>query len=76
MALSIGLTFILFWVVGFPAFIFIKLYINRKNLNDNDFIQRYGLFFVGLNDDAFFWEVVILNARKIIFITCSTFFSS
>jgi hypothetical protein len=45
------------------------------NLNDKELLINYGLFYVGLNDDAYFWEVVVSNARKIIFISCSTFFS-
>jgi hypothetical protein len=59
MALSIGLPFIVVWVIGFPSFIMYKLYQSKKNLNKLDFISRYGLFFVGLNNDSYFWEVTI-----------------
>jgi hypothetical protein len=59
MSLSIGLTFIIVWVIGFPSFIMYKLYKNKKNFNNVDFLSRYGLFFIGLNNDSYFWEVTI-----------------
>ena len=36
----------------------------------------YGLFFVGLSEKAFFWEVIVTNLRKIIFVICSTILST
>lgn len=76
MALSIGIPFILVWVIAFPVYIFQKLKSLRRNFNDKDVITSYGLFFIGLHDNAYFWEVVVTNARKLIFIICSTLFSS
>jgi hypothetical protein len=76
MALSIGIPYILVWVISFPVYIFRKLRSLRENFNDKDVITSYGLFFVGLHDNAFFWEVVITNGRKLIFIICSTLLSS
>jgi len=76
MALSIGIPYILVWVISFPVYIFRKLKSLRENFNDKDVITSYGLFFVGLHDNAFFWEVIVTNARKLIFIICSTLFSS
>jgi hypothetical protein len=75
MALAIGLSFIGVWVIGFPAFIFRKLYIYRYRLGEKDFILEYGLFYVGLTEQAFFWEVVISNIRKVVFVSCSTLLS-
>jgi hypothetical protein len=75
MALSIGVPFILIWVFSFPAYIFYNLYKNKKNLNEKPLLIKFGLFYVGLNDEAYFWEVIISNARKITFIICTTFFS-
>jgi hypothetical protein len=54
-----GLPFIIVWVFGFPIYVFYKLYKNRKDLNRPNFISRYGLFFIGLNDNSFFWEVIL-----------------
>ena len=38
--------------------------------------MRYGLFFVGLTDDAYFWEILVSNTRKVLFIMCTTLLSS
>ena len=76
MAVPIGLVFILFWVIGFPVYIFYKLFHKRHNLDDQEVILGYGLFFVGLSDKAFFWEVIVTNFRKVIFILCSTLLST
>jgi len=73
MALSIAIPIIIVWVFAFPAFVFIRLYNNRSKLNDKELLINYGLFYVGLNDKAYFWEVVVSNVRKIIFISFSTF---
>jgi hypothetical protein len=66
------LVFIAIWVIGFPFLIFYQLYRQRKNLSDQKVVLSYGLFFVGLTDKAFFWEVVITNIRKVVFVLCST----
>lgn len=76
MALAIGIPYIAIWVIGFPVYVFTSLYRNRKRFDDKEIIAKFGLFFVGLNDKAYFWEVIIVNARKIIFIMCSTLLSS
>ena len=55
-----------------PLIIIIKLIQKRKNLNDVKNLKVYGLFYVGLNDNAFYWEIVVINIRKIIFIICAT----
>jgi hypothetical protein len=73
---SIALVMIFFWVIGFPVYIFYELFNKRKSLNNKDVVLGYGLFFVGLSEKAFFWEVVVTNLRKIIFVICSTILSS
>lgn len=75
MALSIGVPLISFWVVGFPCIIMYNLWKNRKNLNDKEVVLDYGLFYVGLADHAFFWEILVSNFRKVIFIVCGTLLS-
>ncbi len=74
MALSIGIPLVLVWVIAFPLLAFYQIHKNKKNLNDLNFLKRFGLFYVGLNDDSYFWEVLINNARKIIFIMTSNLF--
>lgn len=76
MALVIGIPYVAIWVIGFPVYVFTCLYRNRKKFDEKEIITKFGLFFVGLNDKAYFWEVIITNARKIIFIMCSTLLST
>ena len=76
MATAIGIPFIVIWSIGFPAYVFTNLNRNRQNFNEKEIISKFGLFFVGLNDEAYFWEVIITNLRKIVFIMCSTLLSS
>ena len=72
MSIAIGLPFILIWVIGFPVVIFVQLFRKRHDLNDKNTIIIYGLFFVGLSDRAYFYEVVVSNLRKLLFIICSS----
>ena len=46
---------IIVWVIGYPFAIFTLLYRQRKNLNDNDNIIKYGLYYIGLKDETFYW---------------------
>lgn len=76
MELFIGVPIIIVWVVGFPLFIFIKLVRNRERLNDSYIIKAYGLFYMGLRDKAFYWEVILQNFRKIVFIIAGALLTS
>eukprot|EP00347_Sterkiella_histriomuscorum_P003887 403362564 len=58
---SIGLSYIFFWTIGFPVFVYLILRKNHRNLDDKKIILQYGLFFVGLNDDSYYWEIVVVN---------------
>ena len=31
-------------------------------------IIKYGLFFIGLTDKGFYWEILVINIRKVVFI--------
>ena len=75
-AFGIGIPIIFFWVIGFPAYIYLKLREKKGKLDNHETILTYGLFFVGFNDNAYFWEVIITNARKVIFIMSSTLLPS
>lgn len=75
-SIYIGGTMLSFWVIGFPLYIFMRLYQNRKRLNEKEVVLNYGLFFVGLDDHAYFWEIIVTNIRKVIFIVCGTILSS
>ena len=47
------------------------LFRRRKHLDDPDNIIKYGLFYIGLTDKAYYWEILIINLRKILFVGIS-----
>ena len=47
------------------------LYKNRHNLDNKELIIKYGLFYVGLTDEGYYWEIIVINVRKVIFIAIS-----
>jgi len=59
----------LVWVVGMPLGIFLILCRKRKTLDDRNTIIKYGLFYIGLTDKMYFWEVIIINIRKILLVS-------
>ncbi|CDW75362.1 UNKNOWN [Stylonychia lemnae] len=75
MVLCVGIPLVFFWVLGFPLWFFVRLYQNKKNFKDPEVVSRFGLFFIGLNDNQYYWEILLINFRKIIFILCSTLLS-
>jgi hypothetical protein len=62
------------WIIGFPTFILNQLRRNLPKLRDKQVIQEYGMFYIGLKDDSYYWDVLISNLRKVLFITIITFF--
>ena len=73
LCLKFGLPLLLFWILGFPTFILLSLRRNLPRLKNKDVIKEYGLFYIGLKDSTYFWDVVISNLRKVIFIIIVTF---
>eukprot|EP00347_Sterkiella_histriomuscorum_P000273 403376514 len=69
---SIGLPFIFVWTLIVPILLIKKIHGARKNLDDNRILKIYGLYYIGLKDEVFYWELIISNLRKLLFITCST----
>jgi len=63
---------ILVWTIGFPMFTYFSLRKNFKRLDEREIIIKFGLFYIGLKDDKFFWEILIGNGRKIIVILIAT----
>ncbi len=76
MAMTIGIPFLVVWVIAFPLLVYREIEKNKGNLNDINFLKRYGLFFVGLNDNSYFWELLINNFRKVIFIIIGSLISA
>jgi hypothetical protein len=66
----------LIWGILFPLFIFFKIRESRGRLGEFETLEVYGIFYIGLNDDSFFWEIIVMNIRKYILIITATFFSS
>jgi len=56
------------WVLGFPLMILYLLFKHRDKLDDKDTIIKYGIYYIGLTNKMFYWEIVIVNIRKALFI--------
>jgi hypothetical protein len=76
MQLSIGISLIAIYGVMFPLAIYLKIRENADKLSDPQILKIYGIFYIGLNDDSFHWEIVVMNIRKFLLILVSTFFPS
>lgn len=37
---------------------------NLRNLDEKNTIIKYGLFYIGLKDESYYWEVIVSNYRK------------
>ena len=55
---------ILVWSIGFPFLTLRSLRKNLENLNDKNVIIKFGLFYIGLKDEAYYWEIMVSNYRK------------
>jgi hypothetical protein len=73
MQLAIGSSLIAVWAIIFPATIFFLINKERGRLNEVKNLKLYGIFYVGLNDDSFHWEIIVMNLRKLGIIVAATF---
>lgn len=76
MTFAIGISFILLWAFVFPAFICLRLYRNKDKLNEKTIMTQYGLFYSGLKDKYYYWEVLYVNIKKLIFIIFTSLLST
>jgi len=67
----IAIPAILLWVVGTPLLIFVRLRNKQKKLGATNILIKYGLYYVGLRDEVFYWEIVVVNLRKFIIVVTS-----
>ena len=74
--ISIGLTFIIIWAIIFPFAIFNLIKNERNHLNETRNLKLYGIFYVGLTDGNFYWEIIIMNIRKLALIFTATFLNN
>jgi len=65
---TVGLPIVIVWVAGFPLVILFQMWRHKEHLSHNDTLIKYGLYYVGLNDSTFFWEVAVINLRKVLII--------
>ena len=56
----------------FPLIVTFRLYRSREKFNLEKFLKIYGIFYIGLKDESFYWEILVVNARKFILIVCAT----
>lgn len=55
------------YAVLYPVFIAHKLKKNKHKLDDKSFLRQYGFFYIGLKTEYYYWEIIVVNLRKLIF---------
>ena len=76
MTFSFSFVFILVYAVLYPLivdFIFLKRI--KNNLNETNNLKLYGVFYIGMNDDSYYWEVRVVNLRKLALIISAALLS-
>ena len=64
-ALSIGITIIFLSLIVFPIVIRNRLNHIKGKYGDEGNLKFYGIFYIGLIDNAYYWEIIIVTFRKI-----------
>jgi hypothetical protein len=60
------------WAILFPLIILWNLMEISKKLNEDRNLKLFGIFYIGLTDDYYYWEVLVLNMKKSLFVLCAT----
>ena len=74
--LSISLIFIGVWGLIFPILVYFAIKKEKGKLNKHISLKTYGIFYVGLTDESFHWEILVMNIRKLILIVAATFLNN
>ena len=74
-AKSFGIPIIVIWVIGLPTLALAILFTKRKQLQEQETMVRYGFLYIGLNPNAFYWEI-LLHFRKVLLISINVFFTT
>ena len=61
------LPFSVFWILGFPTAIYFVLRRNKANLDNKKTITNFGLFYIGFKDEYFYWQIVFVNGKRILY---------
>lgn len=57
---------LLFYTIGYPIFIILKLRNSADKMEDDEFISIYGFLYKAYNKKLSYWEAVILARKAII----------
>jgi hypothetical protein len=76
MAISIGATIVFVWAIMFPIVIDIILGRSKEKFRETRHLRLYGIFYIGLNDDSYYWEIRIVSIRKISLILSAALISN
>jgi hypothetical protein len=63
-----GCSLVVIWGLIYPIAMDIALNKRRKKFHLMENLKLFGVFYIGLNDDSYYWEVRIVNLRKILLI--------
>lgn len=64
--LAIGVPGILIWIIGFPAFVWVKLCEKKRFLSNLNVRQRYGFLYNGFSERSYYWEVVSIVRKEMV----------
>lgn len=72
--ITVGIPLLVIYVIGFPTVIYCKMRKQVKERHTNkEFNKVFGLFFVGLKEDQYFWEIAVNSIRKLLIVASCTF---
>lgn len=66
MGLVIAAAPVLFLCFGFPAYLFVSLYSNRKQLTSQNVLEKFSFFYKDYSDRTPYWEVLIYMRKAAI----------
>mmetsp|Transcript_39507 Transcript_39507/g.37973 ORF Transcript_39507/g.37973 Transcript_39507/m.37973 type:complete len:217 (+) Transcript_39507:396-1046(+) len=59
---------ILLWVIGVPIGLTIYLRKHKADLSTPEQLKMYGIFYIGFTDNYFYWQLIVINFRRIIYV--------
>jgi hypothetical protein len=68
-----GFAFIAIWAIIYPVVVYSWLERIKNHLSYTNHLKLYGVFYIGMNDNSYYWEIVVVNIRKILLILCAAF---
>jgi len=62
-----GLPSLLIWIISYTLVIFVILKKSKKNLDNESIILKYGIYYRGFKDDYFFWDILVVNVKRMLY---------